>query len=324
MDASLRASVALLVGRKAVIPYDLILTASHRPHLLEPTLTSLLRHVDQPPARILIHDDAALPFRAVFKPAPGFDPHLEALREETKAVLLRIVPHGIPLIYTWADPPRRLGLALRWLLDNVQTEYVLYSQDDHVVVRDLPIDLALQVMHTHHLHQIRFNKRATLAQKETWQGRWKKEEVSFEMTGVRYAGTHRANVETAQIPLTISDHWYFQSGLWRVQPIRAVLHWLTATTERRTILHQALAEEAINQVFDGRFGPIPDIAVPHYQDAMEPRVRQQIQRTFVWGPVGEDRFVRHIGGADPTAAYDRDGGVDDPARAWREIEEYER
>jgi hypothetical protein len=294
-----------------MIPYDLIITASHRPHLLEPTLTSLLAMVDQPPARIVIHDDAAPPFQATLTTGPDH----AALREETKAALLRTVPHGIPLLYTWADPPRKLGMALRFLLDNVTTEYVLYSQDDFVTVRPLPIRDALETMDQNSLHQIRFNKRATLSEKRTWQGIWKKEEITVP---VHLGGP------TTPVPLTISDHWYFQTGLWRVQPIQAAIAWLTETESRRRLLYQMVAEEAINKVIDGHLGPIPDLIVPHPDESMEPMVRREIQRTFIWGPVGENRFTRHIGGGDPTAQYERDGGVDDPKLAWREIEEERR
>ena len=304
-----------------MIPYDLIITASHRPHLLEPTLTSLLAMVDQPPARILIHDDAVPTFQPKV-PTPSADlqgpakPLAEA-RAQTQELLIKLNP-PMPVLYTWADPPRKLGMALRFLLDNVQTEYVLYSQDDFVTVRPLPIKDALETMHQNDLHQIRFNKRATLSEKRTWQGVWRKKEVFFEVN----IGTPDDPYNSVVAPLTISDHWYFQTGLWRVQPIHAAIQWLTEHETRRRILHQMLAEEAVNLVMDGQVGPIPALTLPHPDDAMKPEVRRKIQRTFVYGKIGEDRYVRHIGGGDPTADYQRDGGVDDPKKAWREIEGY--
>lgn len=308
------------------MPYDLIITASHRPALLKPTLESLLARVDQPPARILIHDDAVPEFKArpvawrldsvmeeddvVNKEAALVteeQAQLRAAREETKELLVKLSP-PMPVVYTWSDPPRRLGMALRWLLDNVATEYVLYSQDDHVVVRKLPIADALDTMIANRLHQIRFNKRATLSYKHTWQGRWRKEQL------VMPVGAEMRTV-------TISDHWYFQTGLWRVAPIKAAITWLTETQERRDILWNMLAEEAVNHTMDGRFGPIPGLDVP-VEASMEPATRARTQRTFIWGPIGEDRYIRHIGGGNPTSGRDQDGGVDDPAKAWREISEH--
>jgi plasmid stability protein len=314
-----------------MIPYDLIVTASHRPHLLEPTLTSLLTGVDQLPRRVLIHDDAVARFVASPAGEPAGDP-LVAAREATRAVLTKLdLP--MPVIYRWADPPQRLGVALRWLLqiDTVlahpeleaeQAEYLLYSQDDFVTVRPLPIVAALEIMDAHHIHQIRFNKRATLGEKQTWQGRWQKEEVEFMLPPWATPLPDGAHPFGAR-KLTIADHWYFQTGLWRAAPIRAAIAWLTETAERRAILREMLAEEAVNHVMDGRFGSIPGLTVPRPDAAMLPEVRRQVQRTFIWGGIGEDRYIRHIGGADPTVERERDGGVDDPAVAWREIESYD-
>lgn len=284
-----------------MVPYTLIVTASHRPHLLDPTLQSLLAHVDQPPTEILVHDDDATD---LLKPEIG-----EARRADTRACLTHLMAEadwleGCPTVYTWASPPRRMGLALRWLLANVRTEYVLYSQDDFVTVRRLPVALALDTLQTHELHQIRFNKRATLAYKETWQGRWEKREVHY-----------------GPVTLCVSDHWYFQTGVWRVAPIKAAVEWATATETRRRLLAQASAEEALNLILDGHCGPIAGLStpLPTWQD---PATRQAYQRTFIWGPIGEDRYIRHIGGEDPTGDHPRHGGIDSVAQAWREIASY--
>lgn len=287
-----------------MIPYDLIITAAHRPHLLEPTLTSLLAQVDQPPARILIHDDAATP------QGPGAPPNPARQREETQRILADCAPSGTPVVYTWADPPRGLAGALQVLCQQAAS-YVLYSQDDFVTVRPLPIRAALAALDYNGLHQIRFNKRATLGQKDTWQGVWRKT-----MTRVSLGP------ETPTVPLTVSDHWYFQTGVWRVAPLRAVLAWLHATSTRRALLARTQPEDAINHAFDGQFGSIPHLTVPR-EHPEDPLVRGVVQRTFIWGPIGEDRYVRHIGGEDPRGTHARSGGVDSVDQAWREIRTYE-
>ena len=282
-----------------MIPYDLIVTASHRPHLLQPTLASLLDHIDRKawPQRILIHDDDTS--RRITEG--------ERLRQATMDVL-RILDPPMPVVYTWASPPRRMGGALKFLLDQVTSEFVLYSQDDFVTVRRLPIAEAHELMEEYALNQIRFNKRATMAFKETWQGRWEKREMEFLAPG----GMRK---------LTVSDHWYFQTGLWRVRTIRAAMDWLTATPERRDILERAQAEEAINLVMDGRLGQIPGLVMPCGTHA---ETRAQDQKTFIWGPIGEDRYIRHIGGEDPSGDHPRHGGVDSVAQAWREIDTYKQ
>jgi hypothetical protein len=286
-----------------MMPYEIIITSSARPHLLQPTLISLLVHVDTPPQRILIHDDAR------------FD-DADARWTSMKEMLAELTLLPCEVLVTHADPPRRLGLALVWLLANVQAEYVLYSQDDFVTVRDLPMQQALATMEMNHLHQIRFNKRATLGQKDTWQGVWTKKEMVFG--------------ESDPVTCTVSDHWYFQTGLWRVSVIRAALAWLTATPERTALFAGCPAEVAINHVMDGAFGPIPGLSVPYHGDALDPVTRSQVQRTFIWEKIGTDRFIRHIGLSEHDWAGDHARGEATPTRwqekqrqAWAEIATYD-
>ena len=47
-----------------MIPYELIIPSASRPHLLGRVLESLVQHLDQPPARLLVHDDAVFPGKA--------------------------------------------------------------------------------------------------------------------------------------------------------------------------------------------------------------------------------------------------------------------
>lgn len=306
--------------------YEILVTSASRAHLLGPTLESLLAHVDLRPTRMLIHDDAA------FRPGTIEADHRWM---QVKAALATL-PIPCETLLHHADPPRRLGLALCWLLANTRAEYVLYSQDDFVTVRDLPIEAALAVMDRHHLHQIRFNKRATLGQKDTWQGPWQKVEHRFSMPtfhveqGPGYPiHTHRR--QGREEVLTLSDHWYFQTGLWRVATIRAALAWLTATRDRTRLFAQVPAEEAINWVLDGHFGPIPGLTVPYFaphpDGSRDPGLRAVYQRTFIWGPIGEDRYIRHIGTdpADWAGDHAREPGEADLAKtrqAWAEIASY--
>lgn len=300
--------------------YEILVTSASRAHLLGPTLESLLAHVDLRPARVLIHDDAA------FRPGS-----IEADQRwrQVKAALAKL-PIPCETVLHHADPPRRLGLALCWLLANTQAEYVLYSQDDFVTVRALPIEAALAVMDRHHLHQIRFNKRATLGQKDTWQGPWQKVEHRFPMPAF-HVEQGRSVADPRDEILTLADHWYFQTGLWRVATIRAALAWLTATPDRTRLFAQVPAEEAINWVLDGHFGPIPGLTVPYFaphpDGSRDPGLRAIYQRTFIWGPIGEDRYIRHIGTdpADWAGDHAREPGEADLAKtrqAWAEIASY--
>lgn len=280
--------------------YEIIVTSASRPHLLKPTLESLLAHVDLPPRRILIHNDAAF----------GAGTTLADHRwMQTKAMLASL---DLPceLVLHHADPPRRLGMALAWLIGNVSADYVLYSQDDFVTVRPIPLRRALAVMHEYEAHQIRFNKRATLSQKDTWKGVWRKKEVPVY--------TEDGHAET----LTVADHWYFQTSLWRTSVIRAALFWLTQPN-RMKLFAESSAEETLNSLFDGDFGPIPGLTIPHRHLADDPTNRAHVQKTFIWGPIGEDRYVRHIGTdpADWAGDHAREPQERDPAHHQRMLDE---
>lgn len=251
-----------------MIPYELIIPSASRPHLLRPVLASLLSRVDQPPQRVLVHDDAAFPGR----------------RDETQGTVREVCQEfEVPWEFGHDDPPVFHGAALHWLLSRVQTSYCLYSQDDHVVLRPLPLCATVAVMDQHGLHQVRFNKRATMG----WKGHWRKHEVLFPRS------------EGASVRLTIADHWYFQTGVWRTERIRWAVDWWMAYSPQSFREH---AEVKINQVFNrgvpevNKLAPFP--LPPSNAEAMDPQVRREYQRTFIWGGVGEDKFVEHIGG-DP-------------------------
>lgn len=275
--------------REGVIPYDLIVPSASRPHLLERVLHSLLEHVDQKPRMLIVHDDAAFPGRQ----------HLVY-----EVVMQAARTHAVPVIVEAHDPPLNHGPSVHWLLQHVETPYVLYSQDDHIVVRDLPITRCLDVMQQHDLHHVRFNKRATM----DYKGEFKKIEVSYRRTRPLW-GTHTA---WEDLTLCVSDHWYFQTSLWRVARIKPVVDWWMQ--HHGASFHEH-CEVKVNRTFNGQiaeFGepwPLPN-ALGHrtidpttgvrraIDNPMDPLVRQTYQRTFIWGKIGEERYIEHIGG-DP-------------------------
>jgi len=340
-----------------VTPYDLIVTSASRPHLLRPTLESLLRHVDQPPVRVLVHDDAVFPGRygrvaqvvadsMAILAETGRRDRSSAQHPEADLLTLRVPPDSYVM---GSDPPVRLGLALARLLEKVTTEFVLYSQDDFVTVRDLPIRRALALMDRYGIHSIVFHKRAIMAEKQTWRGPWRKEVYHFD-TGEwcpqcfsmpRYDGWHQpaADGEGDWDPslkrkcerfqaLTLTDRWNFQTALWRVAPIRAAVAYWTALPSRLNRFRWGQAEQMINDAMDGLEGEVPGLAAPvGAPEPWRPDVRARYQRTFLYGPVGEDRYIRHIG-ADPADwAGDHDREPPEPGaaeRAWAEIRESQR
>ena len=279
--------------------YDIIVASASRPHLLLRTLTSLAR-VDVPPRKIILHDDAVFPHQ--------YDEIVRVVEYATKPVT-----GTVPYVMTQHDPPVRHGPALAWLLAQTDAEFVLYTQDDHEVVRDLPIARALDVMRTHDLNQIRFNKRATLDYKDTWQGRWYKKEFSMSMSVALPAAVALPSVVdahdtiaasyppprivTLHQTLTVSDHWYFQTSLWRVSVIKPIVLTLMA---RAPGAFAYRCEDLINAELDLRY------ATSLGHDARDPDVRAKYLRTFIWGRIGEDRYVQHIGDHPEDFARPRD------------------
>lgn len=290
-----------------MIAYELIVPSASRPHLLERALDSLLTQVDQLPNRILVHDDAAFPGRQ--------GPVTEVLAEAGRV-------HGVPVVWQLQDPASGHGAALGWLLSHATTEYVLYTQDDLLAVRPLPIGRALAVMARHGLHQIRFNKRATMG----WKGGWPKKEYAFAsrehdpgctgaIVGTPELGAHSLGTcgcGAAEI-CTVADHWYFQTGLWRRERSQKAVEWWIAHTGEWFREH---TEVKVNRLMNGEVGEFnaaPAFDLPAPGRAMDPDERARVQRTFIWGEIGLDRFIDNLGG-DPAdwALFRPRGGVTGP------------
>jgi hypothetical protein len=257
-----------------VIPYELIIPCASRPHLLLSALESLLARVDQQPARILLHDDVVF---------PGAEARTDALVQNARDT------YGIPIIFGRDNPPLGHGPTLKWLLDHVQTEYVLYSQDDLFVRRDLPIAVALATMHQHRVHQIRFNKRATME----WKGAWHKREFPFPTV---VGGMQ----QTVAVVLTIADHWYFQTGLWRVARIKPVVdfwmeHFPGGFGEHaEPKLNNSMNRGVPEFNYAVQCGHIKYELPPDHATSMNPDIRAQVQRTFIWGKIGEEQYIDNL------------------------------
>ncbi len=268
-----------------MIPYDVIVSSVHdRGDLLDRTLRSMLSRLDQAPARILIHEDA----RAT---QPFVEGRTEALLEAVER------DHGVPVLLTSTRPGTGLALAMLRLLEGASTEFVFYTQEDFDFVRPVPVAACLQVMQDHALNHVRFNKRDTLpikgAHRPDHREWWTKHEVIFE--GQAFC---------------VSDHVYFQANLTR----RAV--WLEGFKELflRSPEGVARCEARFNDWFNTKYGAGAG-SVDGCQDK-----RRDLLRTFIWGGVGEPRFILHTGAERRSqgwgdAEHDRKHGTVDGQRA---------
>lgn len=267
--------------------YDLIVASASRPHLLRRTLTSLLANVDVQPRCVFVHDDAVFHDQR--------DAVLNAVHDGVRIARTRDAS-SVQVLGTAiaVDPPRRHGPALAWLLAQTDAEFVLYTQDDHETVRPVPLARALDFMRARDLNQIRFNKRATLDYKDTWQGRWHKKEFLMAMS---VPLTNDGQRMLVQQHFTVSDHWYFQTSLWRTSVIKpAVL----ALHEAQPDAFKHRCEDQINDYLDDH------CARTHGLDARDPDVRAKYLRTFIYGKIGDERYVQHIGDQSRDFARPRD------------------
>jgi hypothetical protein len=243
-----------------LIPYEVLITSVHdRGDLLERTLRSMLPRLDQKPTRILINEDA----RA----------DREVVEGRTEAILDGIRrDFGVEVVLLAQRPGTGLARALLRLYEHAATEFVFYTQEDFDFVRDVPVSRALEIMQRHALNHVRFNKRNTLpvkgahhADKRKW---WTKEEVAFDGQA-----------------LCVSDHIYFQACLNRrallLEGLKEIFYGNPSGNVR--------IEAAVNKWFNTKYGEGCG-SVDGDQ-----AVRRDVLKTFVWGPVGEERFILHTG-----------------------------
>jgi hypothetical protein len=249
------------------IPYDAIVTSvSDRADLLARTLGTMMDMLDQPPERLIVHEDVRPGTR------PGLPRADDALEEAARR-------HGVRTRLIRTDPGTGLSLAMLRLLEEASTEFVLYTQEDFDFVRRVPVSDCLDTMRRHNLTHVRFNKRDTLAVKGAHRPpheRWTKREV--ELDGRK---------------LCVSDHVYFQANLTR----RAVL----LEGFKELLLGSpggvARCEAAFNRWFNQKHGQGAGSA-----DGDQDK-RERLLRTFIWGGVGEPRFVAHTGAERRTQGW---------------------
>jgi len=242
-----------------VIPYDVIVTSVHdRADLLERTLSSMLLQVDQAPKRILVNEDAR-----------ADRPIVEGRTEAIVAGLEQ--RFGVPIELIAKRPGTGLALAILRLLEAASTEFVFYTQEDFDFVRPVPVARCLELMQRHALNHVRFNKRDTLPVKGAHRERaawWTKEEVVFD--GQK---------------LCVSDHVYFQANLTRravlLEGFKELFSWHPGGAVR--------CEAAFNRWFNDKYGDGAGSV-----DGCQAK-RRDLLRTFIWGGVGEPRFVLHTG-----------------------------
>lgn len=243
-----------------MIPFDVIVSSVHdRADLLDRTLRSMLARLDQLPSRILVHEDAR-----------SSRPVVEGRTEEILSKIER--DHGVSVGLIATRPGAGLGLAMLRLLEAASTEFVFYTQEDFDFVRVVPVARCLELMQRNALNHIRFNKRDTLPIKGAHRPNraewWTKEQVTFD----------------GEV-LCVSDHVYFQANLTR----RAL--WLEGFKELHLRSPDGVprCEARFNDWLNAKYGDGAGSV-----DGCQAK-RRDLLRTFIWGGIGEPRFILHTG-----------------------------
>lgn len=235
-----------------MIPYEVCVTAvSDRMDLFRTSIESLLANVDQKPTKITVHID---------------------MRPEAPEVRLAdfIPAHPDVLFsYTTTEPANGMGPALVKLLEAASADFVLYTQEDWLVLRELPVRRTLELMTTHNLNHVRWNKRKTMRAKheDDPTRAWKKVEVQF-----------------GGQTMCVSDHWYTQTSMWHVA---AALPFAKKAAESAPDAHHFVAR--LNDLVNAAAG------AGRKTRWNDQAFRHERVKTYIWGGIGEPAFVKHIG-----------------------------
>ena len=247
--------------------YDVVVTTvTDRNDLFVQSMESLLAMVDVPPRGIILHED--------------YREHPDASGRRGTAVgwLKAAVAAGRIEDYRWrfSSPAGGMGPAVVWCMEQAAIRatdpFVLFTQEDWEFTRPVPVKRCLGLMRQHDLNHVRFNKRKTMSAKHADTDHpWHKREIQFEVDG-------SGDFQT----LCVSDHWYTQASLWRIEP--------TLPTLRAAVKYNPTAHG-----FVPAFNHYMNMAAADGRNVMDQQFRHEKLKTYIWGPVGEKSFIRHLG-----------------------------
>jgi len=252
-------------------PYEVLVTAvSERADLFIQTMESMLENLDTPPSRLIVHEDVR----------PGSRPGEIRLWLNTALAMGKFPAYTLKE----TEPSRGLGPAMLWCFQQATTPIVFYTQEDWQFVRRVPVGACLDIMEEHKLNHVRFNKRKTMkAKHEDTNHPWKKVEVEFAVPGIALL---TLPPQSQMQKFCISDHWYTQASLWRVAPALPGLEACQGFPQANRFVAEFNAW--MNRTYgDGR-------------EWQEQQHRHERLKTYIWGPVAEPAFIKHLGSVRTT------------------------
>jgi len=154
------------------------------------------------------------------------------------------------------NKPIGQGMSIGNVLKPCNTKYFIHWEDDHIALRDVPLDDIIKVMEENEdVNQIAFNKRGTMGSVADWP---KKE------------------VERSGFKLTTSPHWRYTAAIWRTSFIKQ--RWVDFPNSDNS-------HWQINKV----------LKRPHKTRPDANWIIDNLG-TYYWGPIGEPPYIKSIGG----------------------------
>ena len=151
--------------------------------------------------------------------------------------------------------PRGQGMSIGNVLKPCDTKYFIHMEDDHICVRNIPLDDIVKCMEENKdINQIIFHKRGTMS----YVSGWKKKEV-----------------ERSGYKLTTSPHWRYTGAIWRCSFIKP--RWKDFPNNNNS-------HWQINKT----------LKYPHTTTPNADWIIENLG-TYYWGPIGEASYINNIG-----------------------------
>ena len=222
-----------MMNPQITLMYD----SASRPNLVEQSLQTLQRHMKYSGETIWIFHEAEL-------------------FPDESAKCVHIAKYSGIFDKIVKSKPRGQGMSIGNILKECKTEYFIHFEDDHICLRDIPLDDIVGVMETNHkINQIAFNKRVTVP---------------------IVAGWPKKEIKSGNFTLTTSPHWRYTPAIWRMDYIKPRWVDFPNSDNSHWEIQRVLKKNAKEERPDANW-IIENLG------------------TYYWGKIGEPAYVKNIG-----------------------------
>jgi len=170
---------------------DIMRTSASRPSLLKESTETMLEHLKYSgKLRWFLHEDVLN-------------------RESSDECVKYSRSLGIYEKVEVNQPPIGQGLSLSWLIEQVETPYVINWEDDYIAKQDIDLDLCVAIFDQHKdINQIAFQKRPIMGEKPGF----KKKQISRKV---------KMKDEIIDVDLVVNPHWAFIPSIYRASYLKS-------------------------------------------------------------------------------------------------------